>query len=187
MKGVLSMKSLKVFSVIASLGIVATAAVGGVALANNADLKSGINAAASDHSLTMNYSNFMAYSDSTSSVTYYGWPITSLAAGVNEGESKVTIGASGSSTNANITLPTVNTTTYSGACYKSITVSGIEYTGSSQFKIYQIFAGGSENGQAYSGTSASLNCIGSVVALRLENFANAGTITFTSVSVTYYC
>jgi hypothetical protein len=66
----------KIMAGVAIAAIAATGVVGGFAIANGG-LNSGIAAAASDHSLTIEAADFAAYSASDSTTTYYGWDFRS--------------------------------------------------------------------------------------------------------------
>jgi len=99
------MNSLKVFSVIASLGIVATAAVGGVALVNNVSLNSQVNAGgisiintgtyAGDHQIVLDktVSGIPAYSATNSgSFVYEGFTFTYSGFGLDGDHLKLAYG-----------------------------------------------------------------------------------------------
>jgi hypothetical protein len=188
------MNSLKVFSVIAGLGIVATAAVGGVALANNADLKSGINAAASDHSLVFDTTNVGAYSDTSSDFVVYGWTVNNLHAGVSGSSIKIFGGTNGGLTESGaMTFPTCNRTAYSGAYLKTVTFAGLAFSDSSatdQFVLHEVDSNGTKAsvvGSFIVSKSGVVNLNDDIVSFYLTNGSNSTYTTFTSLTVTYNC
>jgi len=179
----------KIMAGVAIAAIAATGVVGGFAIANGG-LNSGIAAAASDHSLTIKASDFAAYSATDSTTTYYGWTISMFMAGRNEGGNGVIIDANGSATPAGLTFPTVNRTSYAGAYYKSVTISGIVYTDSPDFRVYGYTSAGAQSELTISGvTSKTIDFISDIVSFKLVNFVNSGVgkVGFTSIAVTYYC
>ena len=180
----------KIMAGVAIAAIAATGVVGGFALANG-DLNSGINAAATAHTLTLDSSNCGAYTDSTSgSFTYYGWTFGLDHAGVQSSKIEIDGYTSGGFGQAGeITFPTCG---ISGAYYSTIAFKGlINADSSAQFKIYESDASGSRAtvvAPNYSTASDySLNLNSNVNSLVLESSSTSNPVTFNSVTVTYYC
>jgi hypothetical protein len=179
----------KIMAGVAIAAIAATGVVGGFAIANGG-LNSGINAAATAHTLTLDSSNCGAYTDSTSgSFTYYGWTFGLDHAGVQS--SKIEIDgytASGFGQAGKITFPTCG---ISGAYYSTIVFKGlINADSSAQFKISESGNGSQATVVVTNYSTASdysLNLNSNVNSLILESSSTSSPVTFASVTVTYYC